>query len=205
MSDFTLTARSSTELAWKAMFEADLNRRYLMTISDRLRQQNHRLVLLAWALALVGALASLASSVIPVVLSAGLVVAAASVITLRDVLRLPDRIADARLAVMGTNQEFDAMRLLWETRGEYRVPAECESFQRVSRFFEIPVETLDTKLRDDAEAEVATFYKKLAAQKEPPPPPRPPVQTPPSRPPVAPDRRGGVPQQKPTPTPPKRG
>ncbi|MCY4647102.1 MAG: hypothetical protein OXE73_09515 [Gammaproteobacteria bacterium] len=200
MPDLITTAHPPSDLVWKAMFEADLNRRYLMTISDRLRRNNNRLVLLAWTLALAGALTSLASSVVPVVASAGLVVAAASVITLRDVLRLPDRIADARLAVMGTNQEFDSMRLLWETQGEYRVPAECESFQKVSRFSEIPVETLDTSLRDKAEIEAQSFYEKLLSQERPPR--RPPIHTPPS---PTPDRSGGVPMKSPPPPPPKKG
>ena len=178
-----------TGLAWKAMYEADFNRRYHRAVSDKLRQLNIRLVLLAWGLALIAAVLALSTFFSPLV-PAGFVIAAAAVTTLRDVLRLPDRIADARFAVRGINEEYDAMRLLWETRGKYRPVAECESFRRVSWFDDISTEKLDSDIRTASEKAAKSYHKALAAPERPAPKPT-----------KVGDGRAGVPMERPPPDP----
>lgn len=187
------------------MFEADLNRRYHMAIGDKLRRQNMTLVVAAWVLALIGALLTLGSGGY-LVAGAGFVIAASATTTLRDVLRYPDRISDSRLAVRGINQELDSMRLLWETDGMYRPPAECESFRNVSFFQELSGESLDQSIVDAAEEKTRHFYERMAAADTPSSPTQPPSPSP-TQSPSSPSRQGdcaGVPMRTPPPPPPTK-
>lgn len=144
-------------LIWNAMNEADTYRRYYIKLCDRLRLTNLRFLLAAWGLGGAGAILSVIPEVHP---GAGIaaVIAAAAVTSLRDVLRLPDRIAECRAVVITTNDEYDDMRMLWETGGAHREATEIQSFRRVSRASYLVNETVDRKLFAEAEAASAEFH-----------------------------------------------
>ena len=83
------------------------------------------------------------------------------------------------------------MRLLWETKGEYRPPAECESFRKVSWFDDISTEKLDSDIRTASEKAAKSYHKALAAPERPAPKPT-----------KVGDGRRGVPMERPPPSPP---
>ena len=93
----------------------------------------------------------------------GAIIVAAALTTLRDVLRLPDRLSDARYILMGTNREYDGMRLLWDTEGIYRPPEEYESFRRTSRLHDFANEVVNEPLLKDAQEKSKKYHKELTA------------------------------------------
>ncbi len=154
----------SEGLAWKAMYEADVHRRYYGTVCDRLRRVNTRMVIAAWGTSLVASVLAIWTSV-PIELSVGGIIVAAAMTTLRDVLRIPERVSEARYILMGTNREYDKMRLLWETGGGYRPQAEYESFRNVSRLHDFTNEMVDGKVLEDAEDASQKYHKDIEQRK----------------------------------------
>ncbi len=120
------------DLVWKAMAEADVHRRYHGKVCDELRKKNRLLVVSAWLVSVAASMLALWDA-IPVEASIGLLILAAAFTTFRDILRLPDRLADSRFTLVGLNQEYDKMRVLWETEGQHYPSPEYESFLNVSR------------------------------------------------------------------------
>ncbi len=144
------------------MNEADTYRRYYIKLCDRLRRRNLGFLLAAWVLGLAGAVLA----VMPEVAAwwgIAAVIGAAAATSLRDVLRLPDRIAESRAVVITTNDEYDDMRILWETGGAYREATELQSFRRVSRASYMVNETVAENLFDTAERESKRFHEELEA------------------------------------------
>lgn len=150
----------SSDLAWKAMYEADIHRRYYGEICNRLRKQNTVMVVTAWAVSLVASVVALVDA-IPIAASVAGIFIAAAITTLRDVLDIPERISESRYILMGANREYDDMRLLWETDGTHRPLAERESFRNVSRLHDSARESLDDDVLDRAEDASKRYFGKL--------------------------------------------
>lgn len=210
----------TSDLVWKAMAEADIHRRYHGQICDSLRKQNRLFVIASWGASVTAAVLALWTQ-IPVQFSIASLILAAAFTTFRDVLRLPDRIADARFILVGINQEYDKMRVLWETEGQHYPSPEYESFLNVSRLHDLTTESLDKKLLQNAESDSRTYHNQLKEQhsmRDPKPDTERglPLKSPPSAPP--PDktpspsspgnggglRQGGLPTSAPPPPPPPK-
>ena len=142
------------KLIWQAMGEADIHRRYYIRRRDRLRVWNVSCLVVSWVMGLTGAMLSIGiAGEVDVRWAVAAVILAAAITSLRDVLGLPDRIAEARSVVIMTNEEYDEMRLLWETGGQYRPATELESFRRVSRASNFINEAIKSKTLEKARAE----------------------------------------------------
>ena len=149
---------STRDVVWQGMVEADTYRRYYSLQADRLRRLNTCLVGGMWGMsavaAVVGILGYPTGSVV-------LVIAAAATTTLRDVLGLPGRHANVRFALVGLNEEYDALRLRWATGGAYHPPPELDTFRRVSRFTFLVDEATDGKLLKQAEEESREYHDQV--------------------------------------------
>ena len=199
-------------LVWKAMAEADIHRRYHGQLCDSLRRTNKHLVMASWVASVAASVLALWNQV-PVQVSIALLILAAAFTTFRDVLRLPDRIADARFILVGTNQEYDKMRVLWETEGKHSPSPEYESFLNVSRLHDLSTERLDADLLKKAESDSRAYHTHLKEQQsmsdtKPDTKRGLPLTTPTPRPPSPDDgggaRQGGLPTSVPPPEPPPK-
>lgn len=150
------------ELVWKAMGEADIHRRYYSSRRDRLRKHNTCFLAGAWVLSLAGALLSLGlfgDSLTE--WAVAFIITAAALTTFRDVLGLPDRIAEARATAIMANEEYDTMRILWDTGGQFRPAAEFESFHRTSRASNFANESIHAEMLETARQESVQYHEKL--------------------------------------------
>lgn len=164
MDDSTKPPEFMSSLTWSAMCDADVQRRYYGVICDRLRKRSFWIALTTWALSVGATLMAVLSA--PVAWSVAVVVLAAGVATLRDVLRLPERVAEARYILMGSNREYDRMRLLWETRGRARPPAEYGSFERTSRLHDFTNEVADPEVLEAALKDSDHYHASLHSSPE---------------------------------------
>ena len=160
------------DLIWKAMYEADVHRRYYGAMCDRLRRLNTCMVLGAWGVALMASVLAITS--VPIAWSVGGIIVAAALTTLRDVLRIPERVSESRYILTGTNREYDKMRLLWDTEGTYRPriiagvkgflrrwKGNHESFRAVSRLHDFTNEVLDQNLLESAQEGSKKYHVEL--------------------------------------------
>lgn len=149
---------NTRDVVWQGMVEADTYRRYYSLQADKLRRLNTWLVGGTWG-------TSLAAAVVGIVghptWSVVLVIAAAATTTLRDVLGLPSRLANVRSALVGLNEEYDALRLRWATGGAYHPPPELDTFRRVSRFTLLVDEATDGTLLKQAEKESREYHDQI--------------------------------------------
>ena len=151
-------------LVWRAMAEADVHRRYQGRVCDSLREQNKRLVISSWVASVTASVLAL-WDMVPVQISIGILILAAAFTTFRDIVRLPDRIADSRFILVGLNQEYDKMRILWETKGEHYPPPEYQSFLNVSRLHDLTTEEINSTLLGAAEADSRAYFDELKEQR----------------------------------------
>ena len=164
MSSGEQNGLDSRSLIWQAMGEADIHRRYYIRRRDTLRRWNTGFLVASWLTALTGAVLSVALTG-----EAGLqwgipaVIVAAAITSLRDVLGLPDRIAEARSVVIMANEEYDEMRLLWETGGRHRPATELESYRRISRASNIINEPVVPKTLEKARKDSVEFHRGIEA------------------------------------------
>ena len=128
------------DLVWKAMYEADVHRRYYEEAYTRLSRQNRAILWVTW---LASATAAVTSLLGPPVIAGALVVGAAFVTTLREILRIPERMAKARCIRMAAGIEFDRMSLLWDSNGDHQPVPEYESRRVISQFQDSDTEALD--------------------------------------------------------------
>lgn len=152
-------------LIWQAMGEADIHRRYYLMRRDRMRFWNVLCLVSSWMIGLTGVMLSIGiPGEIDVKWAVAAVILAASITSLRDVLGLPDRIAEARSVVIMANEEYDEMRLLWETGGQYRPATELEAFRRISRASNFINEAVKPDILEKARKASVSYH----AQVEPP-------------------------------------
>lgn len=151
-------------LIWQAMGEADIHRRYYIHRRDQLKKLNVCFLAMSWVMGVVGVLVSIEIiSGIDIKWALAAVILAAATTSLRDVMGLPDRIAEARSVVIMTNDEYDEMRLLWETGGQHRPATELETFRRISRASNIINEQIKPKILEKARKESVDYHKELRA------------------------------------------
>lgn len=165
MGDPERNGIDTRSLIWQAMGEADIHRRYYIKRRDRLRRLNTACLATSWLAGITGAVLSL--GVISQVNPQGGVVAvilAAAITSLRDVFGIPNRIAEARAVAIMTNDEYDEMRLLWQTGGESRtLAAELDSYRRITRANNIIDETVSTRTLEKARQESIEFHRATEA------------------------------------------
>ena len=151
-------------LIWQAMGEADIHRRYYIRRRDQLQTQNTICLAVSWVVGLVGVLVSIGVfGEIDVKWALTAVILAAAITSLRDVLGLPDRIAEARSVVIMTNDEYDEMRLLWETGGRHRPATELEAFRRISRASNIINEQIKPEILEEARKASVRYHEQVEA------------------------------------------
>ena len=142
------------------MAEADTYRRYYSHRCERLRKWNTGFVVATWAMSLTATLLGLGGLT---TWSIGTIIVSAAIMTLRDVLRLSDRVADCRAIINGINNEYDTLRTRWITGGQYNPTPEIESFHRVSWFTNLVNESVNQKMLLRAETESSDYHKHVEA------------------------------------------
>ena len=149
-------------LIWSAMGDADIHRRYYTKRRDRLMTWNSALLAGTWMLSLIGALFSLELFGSDLVRWAvACIITAAGITTLRDVIGIPDRIAEARSVVILANDEYDTLRVLWETGGQFRPATELESYRRISRASNIINESIRSSVLETARKESHRYHEQI--------------------------------------------
>ena len=152
------------KLIWQAMGEADIHRRYYLMRRDTLRFWNVVCLVTSWMIGLTGVMLSIGiAGEIDVKWAIAAVILAASITSLRDVVGLPDRIAEARSVVIMANEEYDEMRLLWETGGQYRPATELEAFRRISRASNFINEAVKPKILEKAREASVSYHEQVEA------------------------------------------
>ena len=153
---------NTRSLIWSAMGDADIHRRYYIKRRDRLMAWNSVLLAWTWVLSLFGALLSL-ELLGPdwTKWAVACIIVAAAITTFRDVIGIPDRIAEARSVVIQANDEYDTLRVLWETGGQFRPATELESYRRISRASNIINEPIRSKVLDSARKESHRYHEQI--------------------------------------------
>ena len=146
------------DIVWKAMFEADVHRRYYGQQRDRLVKTNRRILVGVWGTSLVAAVLS-AVSVVPASVSVGFLIIACGLTTLRDILHIPERLASIRFMLMGANDEYDKMRLIWD--GDHEISSEYQSYHRMSMIHNQSSESTNAKMFEAAEKASNIYHTKL--------------------------------------------
>lgn len=150
---------ANSETVWKALYEADVYRRYYRHFGDQLSRRN-RTFDVASVLLAIGAI--LGAGLGQVTLAAVLAGLSGAVSMIRYQLRYPDRIATARYVANCANDEFDGMRILWDKRQDDSAAA-AESIRRVSQATAQSEETADPKVLKNAKTEVHRYWDQVRA------------------------------------------
>ena len=152
------------DLVWKAMYEADVHRRYYEAAYARLRRQNHVFLGVVWVVSATAAFVSLLGGQSWV--AGCLVLGAAFSTTLRDRLRIPERMAMVRCIRTAADIEFNRMSLLWHSNGNHRILPELESGSVINQFYAFDTDGLDKPLLASSVASAVKHLEELGAASE---------------------------------------
>jgi hypothetical protein len=147
----------NSDTVWKALYEADVYRRYYGHFCDQLARRNRWFDVASVLLAVVAIFGAGLGQVTLAAVMAGL---SGAVSMIRYQLRYPDRVATARYIANCANDEFDRMRILWDERSDAPVAA-AESIRRVSQVTAQSHETADAELLKSAEDEVHRYWDQV--------------------------------------------
>ena len=152
------------DLVWKAMYEADVHRRYYEAAYARLLHQNRIFLWVTWSVSAAAAFVSVLGGH-PLVAGC-LVLGAAFSTTLRDLLRIPERTSMVRCIRTAAAIEFNRMSLLWDSDGNHQTRPERESRLVLSQFQTSDIDAVDEQLLASSVANAVKHLEGLGAASE---------------------------------------